>query len=407
MRLRSLGGLLGLTLLGLSGCQEGPKAGPAKKADPPAKVEKVPGEADLTTIHVTAEAEGRLGVATAKVERRKVGRTRTYGGEVMVPPGRSVTVSAPLSGTVMVPDGGRVPQPGDEVRKGQEVLRLLPLISPEARTQLSITMVETEGQVDQAETALAQSRNLLERQEELFRQKIGGSGALKDARANYQIAEATLNAAKKRSEALKKTLSGIDAGNLEPLALHADSEGLVKTVHVQPGQSVAVGAMLFDVESLDPVWVRVPVYVGDRRLIDLAADALVGELDDRSDHVPQSAKAVVAPPSGDPIAATVHLYYEAPNPAGTLWPGQRVGVRLPLAGETERLIVPRSAVLHDIHGGTWVYQKAADLTYQRVRVRIDHLAGNEAVLRDGPPAETLVVTDGAAELFGTEFGGAK
>ena len=115
----------------LSGCER-PKAAEVKKAPAASKVEKLPGEADLTTIHLIEEAERNLRIATATVERKPVARVRTYGGEVVVPPGRAVTVSAPLSGTVLPPSAGKPPMPGATVKKGQEVFRLLPLLSPEA-----------------------------------------------------------------------------------------------------------------------------------------------------------------------------------------------------------------------------------------------------------------------------------
>ncbi|MEQ1851562.1 MAG: efflux RND transporter periplasmic adaptor subunit, partial [Chthoniobacteraceae bacterium] len=62
-----------------------------------------------------------------------------------------------------------------------------------------------------------------------------------------------------------------------------------------------------------------------------------------------------------------------------------------------------NAVLHDIHGGQWVYEQTADHTYTRRRIQVARLAGNDAVLTSGPAAGSKIVTDGAAELFGTEF----
>jgi membrane fusion protein, heavy metal efflux system len=75
--------------------------------------------------------------------------------------------------------------------------------------------------------------------------------------------------------------------------------------------------------------------------------------------------------------------------------------------QVESLVVPRAALLYDYQGGTWVYERKAPLTYARRRVRLDHLRGNLAVLLEGPKPGAEVVTLGAAELFGTEFGGAK
>ena len=73
------------------------------------------------------------------------------------------------------------------------------------------------------------------------------------------------------------------------------------------------------------------------------------------------------------------------------------------AGREEALVAPFSAVLHDIHGGQWVYVAGGPRQYVRRRVQVSRVVDGQAVLASGPAAGTKVVTDGAAELFGTEF----
>jgi len=90
-----------------------------------------------------------------------------------------------------------------------------------------------------------------------------------------------------------------------------------------------------------------------------------------------------------------------------LKPGQRVSVSVPVRGEEESLVVPWAAILHDIQGNTWVYESLAPQTFARRRVQVVRIVGSDAVLASGPKPGTKVVTDGAAELFGTEFGGGK
>lgn len=70
---------------------------------------------------------------------------------------------------------------------------------------------------------------------------------------------------------------------------------------------------------------------------------------------------------------------------------------------TLRKVVPYAAVLYGSNSGAWVYTTPRPLVYVRHRIAIDYINGDEAVLSDGPPAGTAVVTVGAAELFGTEF----
>jgi multidrug efflux pump subunit AcrA (membrane-fusion protein) len=115
-------------------------------------------------------------------------------------------------------------------------------------------------------------------------------------------------------------------------------------------------------------------------------------------------EAVAAPPSANPLAATVDLFYELPNADGKLSPGQRLGASVPLADAAEGLTVPWSAVVFDIHGGTWVYAESGPRSYVRRRVAVSHTSGADAVLAGGPPAGTRVVAEGAQELFGAETG---
>ena len=81
-----------------------------------------------------------------------------------------------------------------------------------------------------------------------------------------------------------------------------------------------------------------------------------------------------------------------------------MGVALTLKSEAESLTLPWSAVIQDIHGGTWVYEQTGERTYVRRRVAVRYVVDDTAVLAFGPPPGTQVVAAGAAELFGTETG---
>jgi cobalt-zinc-cadmium efflux system membrane fusion protein len=389
-----------------SGCQP-PKAKEAAAKPPaPAKVEKMPGEADLTTITLTPEAEIRLRLKTEPIEAKEVVRTRVVGGEVVIPPGRALIVSAPLPGTLYAPPEG-IPSPGTVVKKGQVIFNLVPLLSAEAQTTFATTRVEATGQIEQAEKQLAQAKLVLERAERLRQQNLGGAGAVEDAKSGFEVAQATLKAATTRRDAIDQAIKGAEGGNVASIPIAAEGGGVLRNLHVAPGQKVASGTILFDVVNLDPVHIRVPLYVGDLSKIDGTRPAEVGDLSDSPGMVTRPAKRVADPPSGDPIAATVDLFYEVSNKDGSLRPGQRVGVSLPLKGTKSGLVVPRASLLRDVDGGTWVYEALDKHKSARRRVRVDNVVGEVASLSAGPKAGVKVVTDGAAELFGVEFGGGK
>lgn len=80
---------------------------------------------------------------------------------------------------------------------------------------------------------------------------------------------------------------------------------------------------------------------------------------------------------------------------------QTTEVKGTLAGRTS---VPYAAVLYDANGDTWVYATSQPDVFVRTQVRVDRIDGDVALLLDGPPSGTSVVTVGLAELFGAETG---
>src|SRR5262249_38253014 len=69
-----------------------------------------------------------------------------------------------------------------------------------------------------------------------------------------------------------------------------------------------------------------------------------------------------------------------------------------------RKVVPYSALLYDVSGKSWMYANPTPLTYVRASIKVEYIEGKLVVLTAGPPAGTTIVTVGAPELYGTEFG---
>ncbi len=66
--------------------------------------------------------------------------------------------------------------------------------------------------------------------------------------------------------------------------------------------------------------------------------------------------------------------------------------------------VPTSAILRDIYGGEWVYAQTAPNVFVRQRVEIASTEPEGAIASRGLEPGMRIVTTGAMELFGTEFG---
>jgi len=88
----------------------------------------------------------------------------------------------------------------------------------------------------------------------------------------------------------------------------------------------------------------------------------------------------------------------------------RIGIKttpvqiVAIAGGAKGTAIPLAAVVYDPDGVTWVYTQVDRLTFVRERVIIASLKGELAILQSGPSPGVEVVTVGAAELLGSEYG---
>jgi RND family efflux transporter MFP subunit len=377
------------------GCQEKPT-----KAAPAAVVTGAIPETQLATVKLTADAVRRLGITTVVLDSAVVTPTRTVGGEIVVPPGGALTVTAPVAGTVFAPASGTIPPGGARVVAGQALMRLVALPPDLARTGQDVSV---------AEARLRQAQAEADRVAALFADRLVAGRDQERAQADLAAARAALELATGQQRAGRGGTRQ-DASGLNALVISAPNGGVVRALSVGPGQAVAAGTVLAEIVRIDRMWVRVALYAGDAGRVARGADVTVHGLSGPGSGTLLRASPVAAPPSADPLSASVDLYFELRAGAGAaaLRPGERVGVTLPLtAAEEKALVAPLSAVVRDMSGGAWVYEQTDSLTFVRRRIDIRRVSDGRAVLAMGPKVGTRVVNAGAAELFGTEFGTGK
>lgn len=421
-----------LSCLPLCGCSKKDSHASAGKASP-AKVEMVPHETELATLTLTGDAVKRLAIQVVPVEQREVSRHRTLAGEAVVPSGRSIIASAPVPGVIAAAENF-FPQPGNDVTAAQPLMVLKPLLSPErdvptpaeqvqmtgAKANLMVALVTARGEVARSLSEIEGLQIARDRAAKLLEDRAGSRRALDDAEALLGVARSVLEAAKERETELNSLLASLDDANTDgridpasPMTLTAPVAGVVRNVQVSPGQTVTAAAPLFEVVDLSTIWIRMPVYVDLLSKIRRDQPVVLVSLDGSPmTRTPQFGKPIAAPPTADAASSSADLYYEVDNRELRLMPGQRIGVDIPMASVTEAMVIPAAAILYDIYGGTWVYVQASkaddgSTKFMRNRVLLEWVDGNQAIISQGPAIGSLVVTDGAAELFGTEFGAGK
>ena len=303
--------------------------------------------APATATPATVTKEGDLVVVVLKPEAEQRLRLK-----VVLVERRAIPATRLFAGEVVVPlagaGGGLAPVLGGTL---EEVLRLADL------------QAAADGRMLQAQVQIEAAHIALERAQKMLKAEAGSVRSVDEAKAALALAEATLTAAKAQRQIL--------------------------------------GSPVGQTGGAKRAWLRVAIYSGEAALLDAKSNVSVRALTAMGNG--QSAKPVAGPLTANAAANTVDWYYELPADA-SLRAGERVAVEIPTPdSKVDSLVLPFSAVLHDIHGGQWVYEQTAPHTYTRRRVQVARLAGGDAVLASGPPVGAKILTDGSAELFGTEF----
>lgn len=294
----------------------------------------------------TITKEGDLVILTLKPEAEQALRLKTIAVEK-----RTVPATRLFSGEVVTPLAAEG-KPVAPVLGGtlDEVLRLADL------------QAAADGRILQAQVQMDAAKIAVERAQKMLSAEAGSVRGVDEAKATLQLAEAAMTTAKAQRDLLGSPV----------------------------GQGGAKRA-----------WVRVAIYSGEAALLDDKAPVSIRSLVPTSKA--QNAKPVTGPPTANALTNTIDWYYELPADT-PLRAGERAAVEIPTTdSKQEALVLPFNAVLHDIHGGQWVYAKTGEHSYTRKRIQVARLAGADAVLSSGPAVGTQIVTDGSAELFGTEF----
>lgn len=381
---------------------------------PPASVENRVKESDLTVVKLTPEAEKRLGIALASAQLETVEESVLRPGVVEVPIGRSITLRAPIAGRVT-----SVLTNDFDLAQGEVLLGIEPgrasadgsfvpadrIQLAKARADLAAGKATAEGDLESARARAEAATLAAKRAELLAQQGPGSQKALEEARGELAIANAAAHAAQLRIEVYSRTLAAFDSSQSTAIELTVPFAATLQSLAVASGQIVESGAMLAEIAAHDVVWIRVPL--ADSEVAKLSVAKPVG-LESPSGIVLEgiTLDPVAAPPRARASSVTIDRVVSAKNEKNVLIPGQRIAVRLAFDSR-QALTIPRSAIVYDIHGGAWAYESVATNQFARRRVEVQSIKGDKAILARGLKDGSRVVTAGAAELFGTEFGAGK
>ncbi|HEX2163962.1 MAG TPA: efflux RND transporter periplasmic adaptor subunit, partial [Thermoanaerobaculia bacterium] len=270
------------------------------------------GEADSGVVIVDAGRRQEIGVTTTTVTVRPLGGTLSAVGRVTFDASRLTDVTVRIGGYI---EELHVDRPGQPVRRGQP---LFTLYSPELYAAQQELL-----------TALASQR--------------AAAGTTAPERADYLVraARERLRLWDLSAEQIDRVISSGQA--IERLPVLSPASGHVVEKDVVAGAAVEPGMRLYRIAALDRVWVEAEVYESElsRVAVGQPATVTLPYLPGKTFH----GRVGFVYPYLDGESRTGRVRIELANTDGLLKPDMYANVEL-TTGLGERLVVPRSAVLH-------------------------------------------------------------
>jgi Cu(I)/Ag(I) efflux system membrane fusion protein len=273
------------------------------------------GGTELTPVHLTADAAGRIGVTYATAERRTLVREVRAAGNVTYDETRLATVNPKIEGWV---ERLHVDFTGAPVRAGQPLMEVYSPMLVAAQEELILAR----RLVDQAaaggsERASGTATELLESARRRLR---------------YWDISAAEIARIESSGTPRRTLT-----------LTAPASGVVVEKNVVQGMRIMPGMDLYRIADLGTVWVEGEVFEKDLSLVRLGQHAVITLEAYPGERFEGLVRYVY--PTLDVQSRTGRVRLELKNPEGRIRPGMYASVALHLAVSRESVVVPRTAVL--------------------------------------------------------------
>ncbi len=322
-------------------------------------------------------------------------------------------VGAPLTGNL-----GRMElHPGDAVRKGQVVARMVPLDPPllDARTRaeldsrLSAAMAgqqQASAATERARLAVEFAQKELERQRTFLAQKLAPPTAVERAefdvrsRASEQkSAEFATRVADHDVEMARAALRRLGAGKKtgEEWSISSPNAGVVLRMLNLGGGVVAAGTPLLEVGDPAALEVVVDVLTQDAVRVRPGMPAVLSRW---GGETPLRAHVRVVEPSAFPAVSAlgvseqrVNIVLDLDEPRETwsaLGDGFRVEARIITHAVDQAVVVPAGAVFRQA-GGWSAWRLNAQDVVEEARVTLGHRGGAEVEVRDGLAAGDRVV----------------
>jgi membrane fusion protein, heavy metal efflux system len=360
---------------------------PGALAEPPAPPNGAAPSEGATETPFLKEQQWKTEFATQWV-REGTARHAVRGSARVRPiAGGEVVLTAPVDAMVASQPW---PHVGLAVARGSSIFRLSPSVSS-ARS-----LPELAGDVSALEAEAGAARARADRLEGLLKLEAVSPAEVERARAAATALEARLRAARQDLGSANAARTGSGGGT--PLTLRAPWSGVVASVDVSPGQSVAAGTALGRLVKSAPLWLEIALRPEDAAALGSVIEAVNVRRSTGTQAQTTSlsnVRFVSRAPEIDPRTGAQTVTLEVSDAGGVIAIGSVVEAEILLPGGRPGTAIPASSLIDD-GGISVVYVQLSGEAFARREVRVVGRAGDSVTVSGLRAGERLVTRGGAA-----------
>ena len=326
------------------------------------------GHGEPGRVKMSAEMQKQNGVATAKVEKQRLGGVISVTGKVDANADRIAHVSPRVSGKIVTVKASL----GDSVSAGQALATLD-----------SVELGEALNRYRQSRTRLALAQSSMERIKNLVDKKIAARKDIFQAETDFRMAQTELHTDEERL-----SLYGIAASDLKGddhkkplLPVRSPISGVITEKHAIVGELSDPSKSLYTVADLSSVWVLVDINEKDLAKVRKGQTAIVnisafpdqkfrGRINHIADVVDQSTR-------------TVKARIEVTNPGRKLKPEMFATVELALPADAAPVLALPEDALQDLDGKKVVFIEEHEAEFEARPVQTGRAAGGMVEIVSG------------------------
>lgn len=222
---------------------------------------------------------------------------------------------------------GRKVEVGALVKKGQVLARL-------DNADAHLNVASNAADVAAAEAQLALAKSNLDRQRQLIDKKFISAASLDSYEAQYKSAQARVQQTKAQT--------AFSGNQSQYTVLVADRDGVVTSIHAEPGQVVSAGEVIANIADPNSMEVQVPVPESRMQALTVGGDAKVRLWASRETLYDATIREIA--PAADPVTRTFLVKVTVKHPDENMRLGMTAGVRFTKEIATS-ILVPSPAVM--------------------------------------------------------------